>query len=257
MEPNEQVALQEIPQGPAERPPSSEGPQQQGAGPMPDGAQVAGDLAQNMSEPQKASPEKQEQLKNIQAMITDMLYHPQTKDSVQAMLKSSPPHVAIPGATNATFQKFEDMVTQKQGKPMPLDMRLTAGVAMFSEMMELGEDMGIVPEDLPEENVGDLLRETMQQYIQKGLKTGSIDPIELQQQVEPLMSDEEKHIGMVMGQNSGTPGELTGPVAAEGMAQQRMAPLELKAKGLQQSNKQMTQALQGIATKPEEGEGGA
>ena len=248
MEPNEQVALQEMP---AQRPPSS-----QGAGPVPDGTQVAEGLAQNMSEPQKVSPEKQAQLKNIQAMITDMLYHPQTKDSVQAMLKSSEPHIAIPGATNAIFQKFEDMVTQKQGKPMPLDMRLTAGVAMFSEVMELGEDMGIVPEDLPEENVGDLLRETMQQYIQKGLKTKSIDPIELQQQVEPLLSEEEKHIGMVMGQNSGTPAELTGPVAAEGLAQQRMAPLELKAKGLQQSNKQMTQALQGISMKPEE-EGGA
>lgn len=216
---------------------------------------AGGDLGETIKN--QMSPAKQKQLKNVQAMLTDMLYHPETKQSVQAMLKSSPPNVSIPGATNAVFQKFEDMIAQKQKKPMPLDMRLASGVALFSEVMELSEDMEVIPEDLSESDVQGLLKDTMQQYIQKGLKTKSIDPIELQQQVEPLLSEDERAIGLQMGANQGTPPELTGPVAAEGMYQQRVAPMETKTAALKQSNQQMQGALQGIAMKPEEDEGGA
>ena len=222
---------------------------------MVDGQLPEGDLEGNLKK--EMSPAKKKQLKNIQAMLTDMLYHPDTKQSVQSMLKSSPPHVSIPGATNAVFQKFEDMATQKNKKPMPLDVRLTSGVMLFSEIMELSEDMEIVPEDLPEREIQGLLKDTMQQYIQKGLKTKSIDPIELQQAVEPMMSEEERQIGLEMGAAHGTPTELSSAVAAEGMYQKRVAPMEAKTQALQQSNKQMQGALQGIAMKPEEDEGGA
>ena len=206
---------------------------------------------------QDVSPEKQAQVKNVQDMMTDMVYHPDTKASIQSMLKAAPPEQSVPTTVNTVFMKFEDMATQKNKKPMPLDMRLAGGVHLFSEVMEIGEALGVIPEDMQPDAMQPLLKDTMQMYIQKGLKTGSIDPIELQQQIEPLLTDDEMAVGLTLGEGQGVPPELQQAQANEGMYQQRSQPDKLKAQGLEKSNQQMQQALQGIAMKPEEGEEGA
>lgn len=251
MEQNNEGALmgQEAPMGQeAQAPPMSQGDldleNTQGR------RDTASVIDENMA--QDASPEKKQQVKQMQNMLTDMVYHPETKATVQDMLKSAPPQQSIPGAVNTVFQKFEDMVAQKQGKPMPLDMKLAGGIALFAEIMEIAEAMDVIPEDMSEEEMQPYLRETMEQYIKKGLKTKSIDPIELQQQIEPLLTDDEMAVGLAMGQQQGTPGQLQQAQAQEGMYQQRSQPDKLKAAGLQKSNQQMQQALQGIASKPPE-----
>ena len=192
-------------------------------------------------------------MKMVNATLTDMLYHPKGgSESVQKMLTDGPPEVTIPTVVNTVFQRFEDMASQKQG-PMPLDIKLVAGIHLFSEVMEMAEAKGVIPEDLPEEKIQPMLKECMQKYIQKGLKEGSIDVIDLQQRIEPLLTDEEREIGLGFAKAMGTPEQMGPMQAAEGMYQQRTKPIEVENQQLKQQNQKMQGALQGISEKPQEG----
>jgi len=191
-----------------------------------------------------------EQLKNMTAALTDMLYDPKTKGSVQKMLSDGPPDVTVPGTVNTVFKRFEDMMGQKNG-PMPLDLKLPVGVSLFKEVLELGVGMGVLPQGMNIESSGDLLKATMEQYIKAGLKDKSIDPIELQQQVEPLMTDNDKQIGNRMGRESGVPGELAPAQVNAGMLQKAQAPMQAENMSLKKQNQQMQGALQGMAEMPQ------
>ena len=174
----------------------------------PDEPQVNTGQALDPNQAQDLPPEKKRQLDMVNSTLTDMLYHPEGKEAIQNMLQESPPEQAIPTAVNTIFTKFEDMAKQKKG-PVPLDIKLASGVHLFSEVMELAEAAGVIAEDIPEEAMQSLLRDSMQMYIQRGLKDKSIDPIELQQQVEPMLSGEEKEIGMHFAASMGTEEKLT------------------------------------------------
>lgn len=196
---------------------------------------------------QEVSPEKKRQVDMVNSTLTDMLYNAETKASVQAMLQKGKPEQSIPFAVNSVFQKFESMTKQKNGD-MPLDIKLAGGVHLFSEVMELAEALGVIPEDMPEEAMQPLLKETMQQYITKGLKDKSIDPIDLQRRVEPLLSQEEREIGLQLGAGQGTPGEMSQGQGMEGALRKQMQPMQVENQQLKDRNKQMTGALQGMAS---------
>lgn len=200
------------------------------------------------------SPEKQKQINMVNSMLTDMVYHEDAKASVQSMLKQGPPEMTIPKVVNTLFMKFEDMTAEKKG-PIPLDIKLVAGVHLFSEVLELAESMGIVREDLSPDQLQPMLKASIQEYIQRGLKEGSIDPIELQERVEPLLSDEEREIGLGFAKAMEKPEGMTQTIATEGMMQQRQRPLKMENQRLQEQNKGMQQALQGVAQAPQENGG--
>ena len=209
-------------------------------------AQVAG------GKQKQVSPAKKKQIEMVNATLTDMLYNPGQSQQVQKMLTNGPPEITIPAVVNAVFNKFEDMAREKQGE-MPMDIKLVAGIHLFSEVLELAEAKGVLPPDYPEEKIQPLLKECMQKYIQRGLKDGSIDPIELQQRIEPLLTGEEKEIGMSFARAMGTPEQLQGVQASEAMFRKRTMPLEVENKRLKEQTKQMQGALQGISEKPQGG----
>lgn len=240
----------------AQRPPSSQG--NEGVKHYGSYEDLAKNLDQNAA--QDISPEKRKQVEMVQSTLTDMLYHPEGKEALQSMLSGdAPPEQSIPMVVNTVFMKFEDMTTQAGKGQMPIDVKLAGGVHLFSEVIELAEAQGVIPEDLEPEALQPMMMQTFQQYIQRGLKTGSIDPIELQQQIEPLLSGEEKEIGMHFAKSLGTPEEVSEGQAMEGVMRKREAPLKAKLAEAQGQNKEMTQALQGMAAAPppqEEGQGG-
>jgi hypothetical protein len=208
--------------------------------------------AMDPNQVQELSPEKKEQIKMVNSTLTDMLYHPDAKAHIQSMLKQGDPMQTIPAAVNTIFSKFEDMASKGKGA-MPLDIKLAGGIHLFSEVMELAEAQGVIPEDLPKEQLQPLLKATMQQYIQKGLKDKTIDPIELQKQVEPLLSQEEREIGLDMAGGTGTPNEMSQSQGMQGIMQKQNAPMQAENQMLQKQNKGMQQALQGISQGPQEG----
>jgi len=180
------------------------------------------------------------------------MYEPKTKGSVQKMLQSGPPEMTIPAVTNQLMGRFEDIMRPKNGE-MSLDMKLGVGVMAFTEVSTLASAMGMIPKKLTDDQTSGLLKDTMQQYIQRGLKEKTIDPIELQLAVEPLLTPEEQMMARQSGQAMGVPGKPTGQQNMQGILEKKMGPLQVKNKQLEQSNKQMTGALQGIASQPEEG----
>ena len=198
------------------------------------------------------SPGQKEKLELAANMLTDMLYNPKTKDSVIKMIKGAPPEQSIPYAVNAVFDKFESMSKDKIGG-VPIDVKLSAGVHLFSEVMEMAESMGLIPEDLGQDKIQGLLRETLKTYIQKGLKDGSIDPIKLQAETEPLLNEEEKKIGLQEGQKAGIPAELQQGQINMALTQNARRPLEMENASLKKSNKGMQSALQGISSQPQQG----
>lgn len=193
----------------------------------------------------EADPEMMKQLDSINGAMVDMMYNPKTKAQVQKMLKDSPPEMSVPATTNMLMQRFEDIMTPKNG-PMDLQMRLGVGVTTFGEVLELGTTMGVIQEP-NEQTTQQLLQATIQQYIQKGLKEKTIDPVELQLAVEPLMTPEEQAMGRGMGQQTGVPGKPTEQMNRAKMIEDAQAPLAVKNKQLEQQNQQMNQALQGVA----------
>ncbi len=202
------------------------------------------DVANGVKE-KKLSPQEEEQRNMINAAITDMIYNEQTKESIQKMLSGGEISMTLPKTTNAIFGQFEKMAS-KQGGKMPLSIKLSGGVHTFTELLELGAAMGIVDPNMSEEEMQPLLKETIQQYIQLGLKDKSIDPIELQTAVEPYLSDEETEIGLNMGSESSVPTELTQQQANQGVLQNQMNPLQVENEELKRQNAKTTESLQGV-----------
>lgn len=225
--------------------------------PSTGGAKSYSELAENLdpSYSQDVSPEKMKQVQTVNATLTDMLYHPDGKEAIKSMLKQAPPEQSIPMATNTIFMKFEDMSKQGGKGEVPLDVKLAGGVHLFSEVVEMAEDLGIIPEDTQPEQLQPLMKQTFQQYIQRGLKDGSMDVIELQQAVEPLLTGEEREIGLHFASAMGTPTEMQQTQASESMFNKRSAPLRVELEGQKKQNQQMTQALQGMANAPEQDQG--
>lgn len=196
---------------------------------------------------QDVPPEKVKQLEVAQHAIAQFIYDPRTKDKVKNMLRDRDPQMAIPMATNAVFGMFEEMQKKGQKRPMPLEIRLALGVSTFKEILDVGAGLGIIPKmDL--EEAQPMLKAAMQQYIQKGLKDKTIDPIELQEKINPLMTEEEGKQGMEAGAQYGVPEGLQQEQVNERMVQQRTEPLRLQQEQLMKENEKYKGALQGIAS---------
>jgi len=203
----------------------------------------------NVLDPEKIQdvpPEQLKQLKTITAAMTDMLYNPKTKGAVQKMLSNGPPEMTVPNTVLTVFKRFEDTMAQKNG-PMSLDMKLPVGVSLFSEVMELGKAMQVIPASMTMESSGPLLKKTMQDYVQAGLKDKSIDPIELQQKVEPLLTENDRSRGLQMANEGGVPAQLNNQQVNAGMMQKQMMPMQMENEGLKKQNQKMQGALQGIS----------
>lgn len=146
--------------------------------------------------------------KAAQAYITgllNMLYHKKTKGKVMDMLKSAPPQSSIPRTTVSITKQMENMVSQKSQLP-PLQIRFAGGVAVFSELMELSMAAGLFkgkePNDPEKQKI---MMDTVKLYVQQGIKDRTIDPIELQEAVEPLLNDEQRALGQQIAQERGLP----------------------------------------------------
>ena len=221
-----------------------------------EGASIGGrgEHVMDMMDPQSmqdVDPKMMQQLETINAAMLDMLYDPKTKSTVQNQLQGGDPGITIPATTNMIMGRFEDIMRPKNGE-LSLDMKLAVGVQTFQEVMQLAQGMGVLPEEVGDETVEPLLKQSMQQYIQKGLKEKTIDPMELQEAVEPLLTPEEQMIGRGMGQQFNVPGAPTQQQGNQRMMQKARAPLEVQNAQLQKQNKEMTGALKGIASQPSE-----
>lgn len=165
---------------------------------------------ENKVEQQQVSPETQQVDPKVQREIeayisglSKMLHGKETRNQVLSMLKSAEPQIAIPQTALTVNMQMEQAISSKGKKPS-LDVLAAAAQFLVGDLLEIGNAAGIFNIQ-DEQQIGAILTDTMQQYIEKGLKDGSIDPIELQQKAEPLMDEEHRALGMEAAKRTGIP----------------------------------------------------
>lgn len=158
-------------------------------------------VAEAASEQKQREPNKKEQA--YISGLMKLLHSKQTSKVVDQMLQADRPEKSIPDTALFVEDQMEKMITQKA--PLPsLDTRFLAGQYLVSDLITIGNTAGWWEITQPEQ-IQPILQDTFQKYIEKGLHDGTIDPIELQQKAEGLMTDEQKAKGLEMAGVAGVP----------------------------------------------------
>ena len=136
---------------------------------------------------------------------------------------------------------MEDKLREKGNAPS-LDVLLVGAQFLIGDLIEIGNAAGFFQLET-EEQIAPILQDTMQRYIEDGLKKGTIDPIELQQKTEGLMTPEQQGMGMKAAGATGLPMEPNQNTAMQsyGAKMQRKGALQ----GGQEANVKMKKALGG------------
>ena len=153
-------------------------------------------------------PELKAELDAYRTIINKFLHSDQMRDKTLALLESKDIDIAVPlGAIQIDQLAFR----ATQGK-VSSTARLAGSVHIVGDLIELGIAAQYWPEP-SEEEIGVIYQDTLQDFIETGLADGTIDPIELQQSVEPLMSDEQRKVGSAYAEKTGVPMEVNPHVA--------------------------------------------
>jgi hypothetical protein len=133
--------------------------------------------------------------------LMKLLHSKETSPMVDDMLKNGgDPKVTIPKVAMLVNQKMADAT----GKVPSLRTALAAFMYLVGDLIELGNKAGFFNIET-EEDISVILKATLQAYIEKGLKDGTIDPVELQKEIEPLLSEEQRTMGSEAANGSGLP----------------------------------------------------
>jgi len=171
-------------------------------------------------EQEKLDPQTEKEIKTYVMGLSKILHGPKTQPQVMNMLKSGDnPEKLVPQVALMINDQMEQAI-QTKGKKPSLEVLIAASQFLVGDLIEMGNAAGIFQIETAEQ-VEPILKGTIQSYIERGLSDGSIDPVELQQKVEPMMSDEHRALGLEAAQKSGlpsAPGQLT---AMEAYARKR------------------------------------
>lgn len=177
------------------------------------------DVTQGNVQQAEVDPKLEEETQAYITGLMKMLHSKDTSRNVVEMLSAGAPEKVIPQTALLINQQMEDAARSK-GKPPSLEVLLNAGIYLTQDLIEIGNTAGIF-EIVEEQEVGSLIQNTMQQYIEKGLKDKTIDPIELQEKIEPLMDEEHRNLAMEAGSAAGLPAKPDQMTAMEHYASKR------------------------------------
>jgi hypothetical protein len=152
--------------------------------------------------------------------LTKLMHTKKTAPKIEEMLQSGPPEKVIP-ETALMINKLMEDEARKGGKPPSLELLFQAGILVVSDLLEIGNLLGAF-EIVDEQEVTAILQATMQKYIEKGLKEGTIDPIELQQKAEAMLAPEDREGGIAMAEREGIPVEPNEHTAMEVYADKKV-----------------------------------
>ena len=175
-------------------PPMEEAPQGQQAVPAVQGAATGNT--------EELSPAVQKEMEAYRTILNKILHPKDTRTEVLGMLESGDMEMAVPMAA----LQIDKMAADSTGGKVSTEARLGGGVYIVSELIELGMASGYWPQPT-EEEAQLVFQDTLQDYVEVGLKDGTIDPIELQQGTEGLLNPEQSQMGMQMGQEFDIPNQ--------------------------------------------------
>ena len=185
--------------------------------------QVEGELVnKDMAE---ISPEQQMQIDEYSDNATIVVFGEQSQAAVLQLLQvDKNPVKSVAKAANMINQKLQGGL-EGTGEKMS-EIALFMGAAhLVSELIVLAEAaklFSLSPGDRLE-----AFRQTLMMYFAEGLKNGTIDPVKLQQTIEPLMSREQRAFGLKHSQDI----MKTPPVGSQRPAQQVQQPQQAPQQG--------------------------
>jgi len=159
-------------------------------------------MLEGLTNPDKLNPKDKQEMDSYVTMLMDLIHNKATSSSILDMLKSGDPNQTVPATALQVNSMAENMVAQSTGSPPTTNALLGGSIYLVSDLIETGNASGIFS-ITDEGQVTQIFQDTLQQYIHQGIKNGTIDPVELQQSVEPLLSNEQRQVGMQIGQQAG------------------------------------------------------
>ena len=155
---------------------------------------------------QPVNPEDKKVRDRIDSYVVALmneLHGSETRDDVLDILKNGKdPYIGIPEAAmavnDAAAAKFK-----QNGVEVDLNTQFNASAYLVNDLMEIGNKFGFF--EVTKDDFAPLLEDSLQTYVERGLKDGTIDPIELQLTAESFTSENQRIAGLYYGQENGVP----------------------------------------------------
>lgn len=200
-----------------------------------------------LQEQQKIDPKLQKQMDSYIAALMYSMHNPKTSGNVLEMLKSAPPEQSIPYTAIQLNSQVEQAFSKKLGGKVDDSVKLAGAMYLASDLSELGNAAKLWETPVTEKDVPKMFQGIVTKYIHNGLRDGSIDPIQLQKDIEPLMNDKQRQIGQMAQQKLQLPDQPTESMGVDMYLKKKMAPVEQenqKLKGMLQGVNQQQQQVQ-------------
>lgn len=166
---------------------------------------------------QEIDPKIKDRTEKYVDVLMKLIHAPETRDQVIDMLggetirgtegetqeqatTTKDPYMTVPLAANQV-NKMGLAIMERGGIQVGHDIQFASSQYLVSDLIELGNASGAF-EATPEDFIP-IYEDTLEMFVQAGLKDGSIDPIKLQADVEQFMTPEQKRGGLAVGQRAG------------------------------------------------------
>ncbi len=180
------------------------------------------------------SPEKKIEYENFIAMLMKMIHSPETSPAVVDMLSAGEASEIVPNTAVTIVNQVEKEIGQAT---IPNDTKAAGAMYLVTDLCEIGNVAKLWKKDVVEEDLSGIIQNTLQEYLHQGMKNGTIDPVQLQGEIEPLLTEEQQMAGSTLAERKGLPMQPT-----EGMAYTKAA--GDAAKPLEEENAALKQQVQ-------------
>ena len=138
--------------------------------------------------------------KNYETVLINIIHSDKTRDAVIDLLKSNKdPLIVMPEAIS-TINDMGVQAMKRGGIDVEVGVQLVGSQFILDDLVQLAtasKSLEVTEEDLPA-----ILEDTYQMYVEKGFKDKTIDPIQLQLEVQKIMTPEQAIAGIAMNDGS-------------------------------------------------------
>lgn len=136
------------------------------------------------------------------SVLTELLHSPKSRDSVtDVLMKDSDPFNTVPQLAVSVNDMGVNLMKQSNVE-VPFSVQLAASTYLIEDLIHLGY-AAAGWDQLDDTDIAGIYEDTLQIVIERGLKDGSIDPIQLQMETEPMLNENQKAAGQYGAQEAG------------------------------------------------------
>ena len=184
------------------------------------------DTVEQMEGQQQVDPKLQKEMDKYVASLMYVMHNPKTSKNVLDMLGSGDPEQSIPATALYLNETVEKAFAKKTQGAVKDEVKLHGAMYLASDLSELGNAAKVWEQPVAEDKVPIMFQKIVSKYIHKGLKEGTLDPIKLQADTEPLLNEQQRAIGSRVQQELGLPNEPTASMGIDTLIRNKTKPME-------------------------------